>query len=142
MIDLATAVRYLFWLAVAISVIGTLLLPLLAIRIPVDYFSRPTTLDHSAREGRVGLRAVSTILRNTLAIMLFAAGIVMLFTPGQGLLMLLVALWLANFPGKRNLERRLVSIPGVLMTIDKIRAKGGKPPLQMPSADTRNASCR
>ena len=56
----------------------------------------------------------------------------MLFTPGQGILMILLALSVASFPGKDRLERRLIAFPGVLATLNMIRIKGGKPPLENP----------
>ena len=56
----------------------------------------------------------------------------MLFTPGQGALMILLALSVASFPGKDRLERRLIAFPGVLATLNMICIKGGKPPLEKP----------
>ena len=56
----------------------------------------------------------------------------MLFTPGQGALMILLALSVASFPGKDRLERRLIAFPGVLATWNMIRIKGGKTPLEKP----------
>jgi hypothetical protein len=131
--DWATLVNYLFWLSALLTIVGALSLPLLAIRIPADYFSRPSNGRRTSFAKYPFLRLLILVLRNTLASVLFAAGIIMLFTPGQGLLMLLVALSLARFPGKRQLERKLIALPGVSSAINKLRAKRGKPPLQMPS---------
>lgn len=56
----------------------------------------------------------------------------MLFTPGQGILMILVAISIATFPGKDQIERRIIALPGVLATLNMIRAKAGRPPLGEP----------
>lgn len=121
----------LFWLSVAISVVGTFALPVVILRIPADYFRRA-----KRPSGPFNWRAWSKIVvhfvRNAVAAVFLVAGIIMLFTPGQGLLMLLAALWLATFPGKRWLERRLIALPGVLNVINKIRSKAGVPPLEAP----------
>jgi hypothetical protein len=46
--------------------------------------------------------------------------------PGQGILTILLGIMLLDFPGKRDLEYRLVSQPRVLNTINKLRHKFGK----------------
>ena len=121
--------QILFWLAIAVSVAGTLFLPLAVIHIPADYFSRPP------RESPPDTfwsrqRILVAVVRNCLAAVFFLAGAIMLFTPGQGLLMLWVSLWVASFPGKRRLERRLISTPSVLKLVNTIRVKAGAPPLE------------
>jgi hypothetical protein len=44
-------------------------------------------------------------------------------------LTILIGLMLLNFPGKRRLERRLVSRPRILAAINALRAHFGKPAL-------------
>jgi hypothetical protein len=46
--------------------------------------------------------------------------------PGQGILTILLGIMLLDFPGKRDLEHRLVSQPRVLNTINKLRHKFSK----------------
>jgi len=60
---------------------------------------------------------------------LLAAGIAMLVLPGQGILTMLIGISLVDFPGKRQLERKLIGQPAVLNTINKVREKFGRPPL-------------
>ena len=130
-----TQIQVLFWVSVAFSVIGTLLLPLFLIRIPPDYLARTTHSSDSTTVPPSGSGLLIRLARNILAVPFLVAGLVMLFTPGQGLLMLLVGLWVADFPGKRKLERRIVSIPTVLRVTNKIRAKAGVPPLSLEQND-------
>jgi hypothetical protein len=126
-----TIFQILFWLGAALLVGSTLALPILLVRIPADYFVLPA---RPARHKRrwIFRAVVVQVLRNTVAVIFLAAGIIMLFTPGQGLMMLLAALWVATFPGKHRIERRIVSLPGVLRIVNKIRAQAGVAPLETP----------
>ena len=56
----------------------------------------------------------------------------MLFTPGQGLLSIVVGLMLLTIPGKREFIRRIVSRPKVLGALNLLRARFNHPPLLMP----------
>jgi hypothetical protein len=51
--------------------------------------------------------------------------------PGQGVLTMIVGLTLLDFPGKRGLECRLIGRPRILRTINRLRARFGRPPLEM-----------
>ncbi len=123
--------KIVFWGTVGLSLIGVVLLPLLVIHLPADHFIPPNRRRASTGANRMG-RPVVVVIRNLLAAPLFLAGVLMLFTPGQGALMILLALSVASFPGKDRLERRLIALPGVLATLNMIRIKGGKPPLKKP----------
>ncbi len=70
--------------------------------------------------------------KNLLGGVLVVLGLVMLLTPGQGLLTLLIGLMLMNFPGKYRLERWLVTRPGVLRALNWLRARQGHQPLEAP----------
>ena len=72
------------------------------------------------------------VLRNLLGGVLLVAGIVMLVTPGQGVLGILSGLMLLEFPGKRTVERRVAQRPRVLRLINQIRQRAGRPPMQTP----------
>lgn len=109
--------------------IGTVIaIPFLLVRLPPDYFQ-----DHNPRvwmtDSHPVLRGAWIVVKNILGAGLLAAGFAMLFLPGQGLLTMLIGLSLMDFPGKRQLERKLIGQPGVLRTINRLRAKFGKPPL-------------
>jgi len=69
------------------------------------------------------------MLKNVAGFVLLAAGIAMLVLPGQGILTMLIGISLVDFPGKRQLERKLIGQPAVLNTINKVREKFGRPPL-------------
>ena len=76
------------------------------------------------------------VVKNMMGVLLVLAGLAMLVLPGQGLLTLAIGLGLMNFPGKRNLIRRLIGQPIVLRTINRWRAKAHKDPLEAPDSTT------
>ena len=49
-----------------------------------------------------------------------------------------VGVLLMDFPGKRQLEIRLIRIPALHRAIDWIRSKAGSEPLELPPEDWRN----
>lgn len=123
----------LFWVGMAslVMFLGTIVaVPVAVACIPKDYFvrRRPGGRD---RGGHPALRLALRILKNLLGVALLLLGLVMLVGPGQGVLTILLGLVLVEFPGKRALELRLVRRPRVLATLNWLRAKAGRPPLQL-----------
>lgn len=111
--------------------VGILLLPVMITRIPVDYFS------HHARHRMVKdsrhplFRVLALSLKNLLGAVLLLAGLIMMFTPGQGLLTLFVGLMVMNYPGKFHFESWLIRRPHVLPAINWLREKYKRPALQL-----------
>ncbi len=132
---LKTHESFCWWLtaASAATFIGTLVLvPLLLIRMPPDYFIRK----HDHRLNRHPLFYWSVIIgKNILGGTLLLAGTAMLVLPGQGIITILLGISLLNFPGKRRLEKRLVALPGVLAAVNKIRQRAKQPPLLVPGLE-------
>ena len=118
----------LFVLSVVCFVVSLIAIPFLLVRLPPHYFDErhPRTW---LRDHHPVLRLIGLGLKNALGVVVFLAGIAMLFLPGQGLLTMLIGISLLDFPGKRHLERRLVGQPTVLKTINKLREKFDRPPL-------------
>jgi hypothetical protein len=121
-----------WWIAIASAAMlfATLIaVPLIIIRIPADYFA------HSRRSGaewprrRPWLRPAWLIAKNVLGCALLVLGSLMLVLPGQGLLTLLIAVALLDFPGKYRLQRWVVTRRGVIRSTNWIRANAGKNPL-------------
>ena len=116
-----------------VTFFGTLLLlPVLVARIPADYFVRDRTKQPKQPKKSFLRILVTRVLRNVLGLVFIVAGIIMLFTPGQGLLAVLVGITLTDFPGKVKLGLRVVQQRGVLKAVNWIRQKSKVPPLQMP----------
>lgn len=105
---------------------------MMVLRLPPDYFTH-TRRDPVYRHGTHPLVGWSMVLlKNLSGLVLVTLGIVMLFTPGQGLLTLIVGLMLLNFPGKYRLERRLVRLGPVIPALNWLSARWGRPPLMEP----------
>jgi len=114
--------------------LGSLLaLPLLVVAIPEDYFLG-SAKDYFNRHYRRHplMRVFLLVLKNLVGIVLLCMGLVMLFTPGQGLLTLFMGLLLVNFPGKRTLELRLIRHAGIARAVAWIRRKAGVKTLLLP----------
>jgi len=111
--------------------VGSLvMIPLIIAYMPADYFVR---IDRGPLK-RSPLRQVLHVLKNLLGALLIAGGLLMLVLPGQGLLTMVIGLSLIDFPGKRNLEVRLVRMPKVHRSINWIRHRAGRPPILIPEA--------
>ena len=106
------------------------LVSLILIKLPADYFS--STYDRTIwAERHHALRIAALIGKNILGLLLIVLGIIMALpgVPGQGLLTVLLGLMLVDFPGKDRLEQKLLHRPAIRNSIDKLRARFGKPPL-------------
>ena len=128
--------EFVFWGGVAslVMFVGTLLVvPFIIVRMGEDYFLP----DRQSRFADLhpALRVFGLILKNLLGVVLVLMGFLMIFVPGQGLLTILLGLAMLNLPGKRTAELCLVSYPPVRQSINWIRAKAHKPPLQIPARD-------
>jgi len=53
--------------------------------------------------------------------------------PGQGVLTILVGLFLVDFPRRQQLERALARRAGVLPALNRLRARFGRAPLRPPA---------
>jgi hypothetical protein len=131
---LAPYVIWLGWISLAMFVLSLLLVPALLSRIPPDYFVRQT-FDHQSSTKIAGIHySLLWVGRNLLGTVLILAGVLMLILPGQGLLTIFLGLFVADFPGKKRLERRLVSVPAIHRSINWIREKRGVEELALPPA--------
>jgi len=120
---------WLLGLSVVAFVGGLVAVPIVLIRMPADYFVRegPTAAAFSGRHPVV--RWTLRIAKNLLGAVLLLAGLVMIFTPGQGLLGIVLGLSLLDVPGKRKLQLRIVGRPKIQQSINKLRARWNRPPL-------------
>jgi hypothetical protein len=112
--------------------IGVIVLPWIVVKLPKDAFSnvkRHNWLDHQPAAFRVPLR----LFKNVLALALIVVGIAMLVLPGQGLLAILLGVMLGDFPGKLKLQQWILAKPKVLNSLNWLRRKFSKPPLDRPS---------
>jgi len=111
--------------------LGVLAVPWIVLRLPVDALQRPNPLRTVQRRHPV-LRAGIFLVRNVVGLPLLLLGIIMLVTPGQGLLTILLALGIMEFPGKWRLEHAILELPSVVRGLNWIRRRGGRPPFLLP----------
>ena len=117
-----------------VAVIGTIIgVPWVVTRLPHDYFSRPRRAVWRESADEPVFALVLGVIKNLLGALLVLLGLVMLVTPGQGLLTLLIGLLLMNFPGKYQLERWLVLRPGVLRGLNWLRGRRDQAPFDSPA---------
>ena len=116
----------------ALSLLSLVLLPVVILRMPADYFvgDEPPRLHWAHLHPALAFSL--RLARNGLGLLLVLLGVAMLVLPGQGLLCILVGLGALDFPGKRQLEQRLVARPAIRAGLDWIRRKGRRPPFDPP----------
>jgi len=119
----------LAWISVALLIVSIAIIPWIVIKIPDDYFHEHYRVRVSKRSGHPLFAQLLAGLKNLIGFIFVIFGILMLILPGQGILTILIGLFLMNFPGKYQFERKIVSLPRVLKSLNWIRAKANKPPL-------------
>jgi hypothetical protein len=111
---------------------GIAIVPWILLRLPSDYFlpDRRQRVVPERLPLAVGIPLL--VVKNLLGALLILAGLAMLVLPGQGLLTIILGLALTNFPGKFKLQRRLVSHPSVLRSLNWLRRRFGRPTMAAP----------
>jgi len=117
---------------IASFAINLAIVTVILIRIPADHFSQ----SHRKKlwsDRHATIRIVGIIGKNLLGIFLVALGIVLSLpgVPGQGLLTVLLGVMLLDFPGRRHLEQKLLRRPAIINSINRLRQRFDKPPLQL-----------
>ncbi len=112
-------------LLLAVTVLAT---PWLVARLPQDYFTESKPVQRQ----RGALRVAVLMVRNLAGLCFLLLGVVMLITPGPGLIGILLGLSLCEFPGRQALLRRLVGHPSVYRSLNWLRRRQKKPPFDAP----------
>lgn len=124
----------LFWWLAAVSVVvfvaSMILVPILVVRMPADYFKRGPRPPRWANHHPIA-RAALVTGRTVLGVALLLAGVVMLVLPGQGILAMVAGVMLLEFPGKERVERWIISRGPVIRSINWLRKRGGRSPLEI-----------
>jgi hypothetical protein len=117
-------------ISAALAVISLGLATAVVLAWPADHFRRDR-LDRS--DTHFALRVLALVGKNLLGLVVFLLGLVMALPgiPGQGLLTMVIGITLLDFPGKRELERRLIAHPRILRSINRLRARFNRAPLEL-----------
>ena len=122
------AILWVASLSLGAFVLSIVILPLIIIRLPADFFVREVSVPLRISPLRLCLKA----LKNALGLIFLVAGFIMLFIPGQGILTMLFGVSLMDFPGKRRLQHRIVKTPRVHRSLNWLRGKTNRAPFLLP----------
>jgi|SRR5690349_12898180 hypothetical protein len=122
------------WLGVGISVglaVGSIVLVVIVV---INW--RPDHFKHwppGMAPPAVPEHPLAAAAKNVAGVVLVLLGLVMALPgiPGQGILTMIVGLTLIDFPGKRGLERRMIGRPRILRTINRLRTRFHRAPLDL-----------
>lgn len=109
--------------------IGALLGPVIIARLPEDYF-RQESMSLRQKPGRGAQALFLRVLRNIAGWPLLILGVLLLVLPGQGILTIIAALALMDFPMKRRLMQRLLAAQRVRAALDWLRRVSGRKPFR------------
>ena len=124
----------LLWTLGAVSLVtliaSVLVVPALVAQIRPDYFVHARRPPSRWADQHPLVRILARIGKNVLGLVLIVAGLAMFVLPGQGLLTLFAGFLLMDFPGKYRFEKWLVHRPPVRRSINWIRRRAGRGPLE------------
>ncbi|MEL6345094.1 MAG: hypothetical protein AAFV53_18440 [Myxococcota bacterium] len=110
----------------AMLCVSALLVPGVIARLPEDALIRPPPQ-----------RSVGQMIgRNLVGGLLVLFGVIMLFTPGQGVLTILAGGLLVDFPGRPAAMRWFLKRKATGRVLNGIRQRRGRPPLRLPDEET------
>ncbi len=115
--------------AVLMYVASIVVVPWLVVRMPRDYLVRKPPVRADWGQHHPAIRLLLKVLKNLIAYVVIAAGVLMLFLPGQGVLTIIAGLLLADFPGKHQLIRWTLMRPAVLRSVNWLRTRAHREPL-------------
>lgn len=110
------------------AIVSVIALPWVVVRMPADYF----VTVRQAKYDRSALGWLVWLLRNSLATVLLFVGLLLLVLPGQGLLMILIALGVSTSRHKYSIERSIISRKAVFKTVNWIRKRFQRNPIIHP----------
>lgn len=114
-----------FWIGAGsglICVLSMATVPWIVARLPEDYLVR---LEAPVAVGNP--HWLRSLLRNLGGWMLLVLGVLLVPLPGPGMLVILLALGLVDFPGKRPLVGSILRRPAVLRSINWLRRRARRP---------------
>lgn len=112
--------------------VNLVIVSIILVKLPADHFSKSRKTEFWSGP-RPAIHAVNVIGKNIAGLLLVGLGIVLSLPgiPGQGLLTILLGVMLLDFPGRDRLEQKLLSKPSIVNTINGLRGRFGKPPLEL-----------
>lgn len=107
--------------------LSLIIIPWIICLMPSDFF-RHRQQDKKKESRHPAMSTLLFFLRNLFGVVLLLAGILMLFLPGQGILTIILAIGLLDFPGKRRAKDAFLRRHSVHTGLNWIRKKGRRAP--------------
>jgi len=129
-----------YWLTAASAVffvVSLIVVAVVIVRLPADHFQKQEAEGQGKGKQGKGSSAGNLAIKigkNIVGWFLIAAGVAMLVLPGQGVLVVLIGVMLADFPGKHRLQNWIIRRKRVLRTMNWLRRKFDRPPLELDGA--------
>lgn len=119
---------------------SVLAIPPIIVRLPADYFNHDRRRRVKPRGFALFVYYAWLLGKNLAGVLFVLMGIAMLVLPGQGIISILLGLSLINFPGKFRLERFLATRKPILSTMNWLRTRANRPPLDIrePTPDSQS----
>nr|ALS89036.1 sodium:dicarboxylate symporter family [uncultured bacterium]ALS91606.1 sodium:dicarboxylate symporter family [uncultured bacterium] len=110
--------------------VNLVIVSIILVKLPKDYFQEDNS-PKFLKDSSPIVRTLAIVGKNLLGVLLVLLGIALSLpgVPGQGLLTILLGIMCLDIPGRRRLERWIVSRPSVFKAINKLRHRFSKPPL-------------
>lgn len=129
-LDNQEVILVLLLVSVATFLGSIILIPWVITRIPRGYFAKRNRTESRFKNEHPVLWPFLFVVRNLLGVVLFVVGLILLVLPGQGILMIVASTFLLEFPGKYRMQRWLVRRPKVLQSINWLRSRFERRPLE------------
>jgi len=126
--ELESLLQLLAVLSLLTFAVSLVCIPLLVARLPRNYFLHRSDLGNSPSATISIGTVIVMLLRNLIGLALVAAGILMLFLPGQGVITMVIGIAVMSFPYKRKLLVGLTRPVSVRKSLDWLRRKMKKEP--------------
>ena len=119
-------------MVVVTFVVATGIVSFVVVKLPATYFHPEHDRD-VLKDKHPAIRWAGIIGKNLAGIALIVLGVLMSLPgiPGPGLVTILFGVMLVDFPGRRELEHKIVSRPSVHKKINNLRKRFGKKPIKL-----------
>lgn len=127
-----------FALSVIASVGGVVVVGIVLVKLPPDYFS-DSVVPQLLLNAHPLVRRTAVFLKNSLGAAVVVLGVLMALPgiPGPGIITIVLGLMLLDFAEKRRWARWVMHRPPILRAANRLRQKYGKPPFVVPPAADR-----
>ena len=106
------------------------LLRYVILRLPEDYFITASSISKS--HSKSPQKIIVRVAKNTVGFLLTICGIILLFTPGQGMITILIGLCLIDLAIVNQFKKKIINNSKVQKALNWIRTKKSVKPFNFP----------